>query len=209
MELEQRPSTREPSDGDVQAAADARGADEGVQKREEDEAPINVEDVWVVVDVDGEKPSVSDSAAQRTEAGVAGKVEERGSEAGQAASKDEERGGGEGGEGKQGGGEGGEGKQGGGEGCVGKQGGGEGREGKQGGGEGGEGKRGGGEPAGGETVPGNSSEAPVTEYELGSLVEVGKYGFGVVRWMGEVGGTKMAGIELVCHREMEILTSHL
>ena len=189
MELEQRPSTREPSDGDVQAAADARGADEGVQKREEDEAPVNVEDVWVVVDVDGEKPSVSDSAAQRTEAGVAGKVEERGSEAGQAASKGGKRGGGEGGEGKQGGGEGGEGKQG--------------------GGEGGEGKQGGGEPAGGETVPGISSEAPVTEYELGSLVEVGKYGFGVVRWMGEVGGTKIAGIELVCHREMEILTSHL
>ena len=178
MELMQRPrnSAEEPSDGGVQAAADARGAGESVQKKEKDEAPINVEDVWVVLDVDGEKPPVSDSAAQGTEAGVAGNVKERGSEAGQAASKEEEQGGGEE---------------------------------EHGGGEGGEGEQRGGEPAGGETVPGNSSEAPETEYELGSMVEVGKYGFGVVRWMGEIGGTKMAGIELVYHRVMEILTSHL
>ena len=183
MELMQRPrnSAEEPSDGGVQAAADARGAGESVQKKEKDEAPINVEDVWVMVP--GEKPPVSDSAAQGTEAGVAGNVKERGSEAGQAASKEEEQGGGEE---EHGGGEE-----------------------EHGGGEGGEGEQGGGEPAGGETVPGNSSEPPVAEYELGSMVEVEKYGFGVVRWMGEVGGTKMAGIELVCRRVMEILTSHL
>ena len=44
--------------------------------------------------------------------------------------------------------------------------------------------------------------APVLEYRVGSLVEVQNYGHGVVRWIGEVGGERMAGIELVCVREL-------
>ena len=35
------------------------------------------------------------------------------------------------------------------------------------------------------------------QFELGSMVEVEKYGFGVVQWLGELGGKKMAGVELV------------
>ena len=47
-----------------------------------------------------------------------------------------------------------------------------------------------------------AAAAPVLEYRVGSLVEVQNYGHGVVRWIGEVGGERMAGIELVCVREL-------
>ena len=34
-------------------------------------------------------------------------------------------------------------------------------------------------------------------FEPGSMVEVKDYGFGVVQWLGELGGIETAGIELV------------
>lgn len=36
-------------------------------------------------------------------------------------------------------------------------------------------------------------------YQIGDLVNVAKYGYGVVKWLGEVGGEAIAGIELVCN----------
>ena len=49
--------------------------------------------------------------------------------------------------------------------------------------------------------PPNLQDAtPVLEYRVGGLVEVQNYGHGVVRWIGEIGGERMAGIELVSVR---------
>ena len=43
-----------------------------------------------------------------------------------------------------------------------------------------------------------ATQPAVVEYEVGRRVTLETYGHGVVRWVGEVGGERTAGIELVC-----------
>ena len=44
--------------------------------------------------------------------------------------------------------------------------------------------------------------------EVGERVQHSKYRYGVVRWLGEVGGEKMAGVELV-GSQLSLLISHI
>ena len=46
---------------------------------------------------------------------------------------------------------------------------------------------------------------PTALFEVGSMVEVKGYGFGVVQWLGTLRGTESAGVELVMTHTLEML----